>query len=74
MKRKYQQRVIDVEIVYPPDFWTNRGDGEKYKLDLSSLGDKLSQKNGESYSSAISWLRTRKSFEILRSVHTCSRV
>ena len=30
MKRKYQQRVIDVEIVYPSGFWTNRGDdGER---------------------------------------------
>ena len=40
---------------------------------LSNLADKLSRKDGESYASAISWLRTRISFEILRSVHTCVR-
>ena len=41
------------------------------KLCLSNLADKLSRENGESYASAISWLGTRTSFEILRSLHTC---
>ena len=54
-------------------FGTNGGIGKEYKLLLSNLADKLSRKNGESYASAISWLRTRISFEILRSVHTCIR-
>ena len=36
--------------------------GKECKLFLSSLADKLSL-----------WLRTRISFEILRSVHTCVR-
>ena len=31
------------------------------------------KKNGESYASAISWLKPRISFEILRSVHACVR-
>ena len=53
-------------IVYPPEFGT-------HELFLSNLADKPSRKNGESYASAISWLRTRRSFEILRSVHTCVR-
>ena len=43
--------------------------GKECKLFLSNLADKLSRKNGESYASALSWLRTRLSFEILRSVH-----
>ena len=75
MKRKYQQRVIDVEMgsFTPLVFGTNGGMGKEYKLYLSSLADKLSRKNGESYASAISWLRTRISFEILRSLHTCVR-
>ena len=74
-KRKYQQRVIDVEMgsVTPLIFGTNGGMGKECKLFLSNLADKLSRKNGESYASAISWLRTRISFEILRSVHTCVR-
>ena len=54
-------------------FGTNGGVGKERKLFLSNLADKLSRKNGESYASAISWLRTRISFEILRSVYTCVR-
>ena len=75
-KRKYQQRVIDVEIgsFTPLVFGTNGGMGKECKLFLSNLAEKLSQKNSESYASAISWLRTRISFEILRPVHTCSWV
>ena len=53
-------------IVSPLEFGT-------HELFLSNLADKPSRKNGESYASAISWLRTRRSFEILRSVHTCVR-
>ena len=58
----------------PLVFGTNRGIGKEYKLYLSSLAYKLSRKNGESYASAISWLKTPIPFEILRSVHTCTRV
>jgi len=74
-KRKYQQRVIDVEMgsFTPLVFGTNGGMGKECKLFLSNLADKLSRKNGDFYASAISWLRTRISFEILRSVHTCVR-
>ena len=54
-------------------FGTNGGMGKECHLFLSNQADKLSRKNGESYASAISWLRTRISFEILRSVHTCVR-
>ena len=70
-KRKYQQRVIDVEMgsFTPLVFGTNGGMGKECKLFLSNLADKLSRKNGDFYASAISWLRTRISFEILRTVH-----
>ena len=69
------QRVIDVDMgsFTPLVFGTNGGMGKECKLFLSNLADKLSRKNGESYASAISWLKTRISFEILRSVHTCVR-
>jgi len=74
-KSKYKQRVIDVEMgsFTPLVFGTNGGMGKECKLFLSNLVEKRSRKNGESYASAISWLRTRISFEILRSVHTCVR-
>ena len=74
-KRKYHPGVIDVEMgsSTPLVFGTNGGMGKECKPFLSNLADKLSRKNGESYASAISWLRTRISFEILRSVHTCVR-
>ena len=74
-KGNTNKRVIDVEMgsFTPLVFGTNGGMGKECKLFLSNLADKLSRKNGESYASAISWLRTRISFEILRSVHTCVR-
>ena len=54
-------------------FGTNGGMGKKSKLFLSNLADKLSRNNVESYASAISWLETCISFEILKSLHTCLR-
>ena len=75
-KRRYQQIVIDVEMgsFTPLVFGTNGGMGKACKLFLSNVANKLSRKkNGESYVSAISWLKPRISFEILRSVHTCVR-
>ena len=79
MKRKYQQRVMVVEMgsFLPPAplvvFGTNGGMGKKSKLFLSNLADKRSRNNVESYASAISWLETCISFEILKSLHTCLR-
>ena len=80
-KRKYQQGVMVVEmrsfLPHPPPlpvgFGTNGGMGKTCKLFLSNLADKDSRNNGESYASAISWLETCISFEILRSLHTCVR-
>ena len=57
----------------PVVFGTNGGIGKKCKLLLSNLADKLSRNNGQSYASAISWLETCISFEILKSLHTCLR-
>ena len=55
-------------------FWHKRRNGEKKcKLFLSNLADKLSRNNGKSYASAISWLETCISFEILKSLHKCLR-
>ena len=41
---------------------------------LRNLAEKLSKKDGETYAVVITWLRTRLSFEILRSVHLSDRV
>lgn len=74
-KRKYQQRVLDVEMgsFTPLVFGTNGGMGVDCNCFLKRLAEKLSEKNEEPYHTTISWIRTLLSFEILRSVHTCVR-
>ena len=74
-KRKYQQRVLDVEMgsFTPLVFGTNGGMGADCNCFLKRLAEKLSEKNEEPYHITITWIRTLLSFEILRSVHTCLR-
>ena len=66
--------------IFPPPphplvvFGTNGGMAKKCKLFLSNLTYKLSRNNVESYASAISWLETCISFEILTSLHTCGEM
>ena len=74
-KRKYQQRVLDVEMgsFTPLVFGTNGGMGTESHRFLTHLAEKLSQKDGEPYHFVIAWLRTLLSFEILRSVHASVR-
>ena len=74
-KRKYQQRVLDVEMgsFTPLVFGTNGGMGYECQRFLKHLADKLVQKDGEPYNNVINWLRTVISFELLRSVHACVR-
>ena len=74
-KRKYQQRVLDVEMgsFTPLVFRTNGGMGADCNCFLKRLAEKLSEKNEEPYHITITWIRTLLSFEILRSVHTCLR-
>jgi len=63
-KRKYKQRVIDVEIgsFIPLVLWHERRNGERMQTFSEQPSGQTSL-----------WLRTRISFEILRSVHTCVR-
>ena len=72
-KRKYQQRVLDVEMgsFTPLVFGTNGGMGNERQRFLKQLTDKIAQKDTEPYHIVIAWLRTQISFELLRSVHTC---
>ena len=74
-KRKYQQRVLDVEMgsFTPLVFGTNGGMGADCNSFLKRLAEKLSEKNEEPCHITITWIRTLLSFEILRSVHTCVR-
>ena len=57
----------------PLGFRHKRRNGKTMQTFWSNLAGKLSLNNGESYASAISWLQTCISFEILRSLHTCLR-
>ena len=65
-KRKYQQRVLDVEMgsFTPLVFGTNGGMGKERQRFLKHLADK---KDIEPYHIVITWL------ELLRSVHACVR-
>ena len=69
------QRILDIEnssfthLV----FGTNGGMGEECDKFISTPANKISSKNAEKYSATITWLRTRLSFEILRSAITCVR-
>ena len=74
-KRKYQQRVLDVEMgsFTPLVFGTDGRMGADCNCFLKRLVEKLSEKNEEPYHITITWIGTLPSFEILRSVHTCLR-
>ena len=74
-KRKYQQKVLEVEMgsCTPLIFGTNGGMGEECKMFMKHLAEKLAAKDFESYPFVISWLRTKTSFEILKSVNTSLR-
>ena len=49
---------------------SNGGMGEECKMFMKHLAEKLAEKDVEGYPIVISWLRTRISFEILKSVNT----
>ena len=74
-KRKYQQRILDVEMgtFTPLIFGTNGGMGTECQLFLKNLAEKLTKKTRDTYANVIAWIRTRLSFEIIKSVHMCIR-
>ena len=57
----------------PLVFGTNGGMGKECQVFINSLAEKLAVKQNEDYPIVITWLRTRLSFEILKSVHMCVR-
>ena len=74
-KRKYNQRVMDVEMATftPLVFGTNRGMGVDCQNFLRNLAEKISRKNNESYASVITWLCIQLSFAIVRTAQKCVR-
>ncbi len=74
-KRAYLERVLEVEhgSFTPLGFGTNGGMGDECKNFVATLASKIAVKQGDTYSAVISWIRTRLSFEILRSALLCVR-
>ena len=70
------QRVLEVDMgsFTPIIFGTNGEMGEECKMFMKHLAVKLAEKDVEGYPFVISLLRTRTSFEILKSVSTSIRV
>ena len=74
-KRQYNQRIIDVEhgTFTPLVLGTNGGMGKEGHIFLKQLADKLVNKQSEDYSTVIAWIRTKLSFEFIRSTVLCLR-
>ena len=63
-KRQYAERVMEIEQgTFTPLVFTATG----------GMADESANKKGESYSSAISWIRAKVSFAIVRSAILCLR-
>ena len=74
-KRQYAKRVMEIEQgMFTPLVFTARGgivdECVKYHSRLAEL---MASKKRESYSSAISWIRAKVSFAIVRSAILCLR-
>ena len=74
-KREYSQRVLDVErgTFTPLVIGTNGGMGVECQMFVKQLSELLSRKLKEPYSSTITWIRTKLSFEVLKSAILCIR-
>ena len=74
-KRAYLQRVIEVEqgTFTPLVLGTNGGMGQECAVFIKHLAAKLAEKESDSYSSVITMLQTKLSFEILKSALLCIR-
>ena len=74
-KRQYNQRIMDVEqgTFTPLIIGTNGGMGAECDMFIKNLADKLSMKQSEEYANVVTWIRTKLSFEVLRSTVLCLR-
>ena len=74
-KRQYVERVMEIEqgTFTPLVFTTTGGMADECVKYHSRLAELIANKKGESYSSAISWIRAKVSFAIVRSAILCLR-
>ena len=74
-KRQYAERVMEIEqrTFTPLVFTTTGGMADECVRYHSRLAELIANKKGESYSSAISWIRAKVSFGIVRSAILCLR-
>ena len=74
-KRQYAQRVMAIEqgTFTTLVFMTTGGMADECVKYHSRLAELIATKKGESYSSAISWIRAKVSFAIVRSAILCLR-
>ena len=74
-KRQYAQRVMEIEqgTFTTLVFMTTGGMADERVKYHSRLAELIATKKGESYSSAISWIRAKVSFAIVRSAILCLR-
>ena len=74
-KREYLERILEIEYgsFTPLVLGTNGGIVVECSLFVRNLASKLSKKEDEKYATIMGWLRTKLSFEILRSVLLCVR-
>ena len=74
-RRKYQQRVLEVEksSFTPLVFSACGGMGQAANIFYNRLASLLAIKKKQSYSKTVCWLRTHLSFALLRSAFLCIR-
>ena len=74
-KRQYAERVMEIEqeTFTSLVFTTTGGKADECVKYHSRLAELIANKKGESYSSAISWIRAKVSFAIVRSATLCLR-
>ena len=74
-KRQYAERVMEIEqgTFTPLVFTTTGGMADECVRYHSRLAELIANKKGESYSSAISWIRAKVSFATVRSAILCLR-
>ena len=74
-KRKYASRVLEVEqgTFTPLVFTTTGGMSDECQRYHSRLAELISAKKQENYATAMSWIRTKVSFAILRTALVCLR-
>ena len=74
-KRQYAERVVEIEqgTFTPLVFTSTGGMADECVKYHGILGELIANKKGASYSSAISWMRAKVSFAIVRSAILCLR-